>query len=86
MWTGKKSLYLTEAGHDFWYVWKKNYWLPVLFLILFLILIPFSTAGLPGDSMFNLEYTHDQVKYRFFMRAFGSRLWPGRWLWAWSAV
>ena len=47
-------------------VWKKNYWLPVLFLILFLILIPFSTAGLPGDSMFNLEYTHDQVKYRFF--------------------
>ena len=66
MWTGKKSLYLTEVGHDFWYVWKKNYWLPVLFLILFLILIPFSTAGLPGDSMFNLEYTHDQVKYRFF--------------------
>ena len=58
-------MHLTEAGHDFIYVIKKNYWLLILFLILFLVLIPFSTAGLPGDSMFNLEYTHDQVKYRF---------------------
>lgn len=65
MWTGKRSLHLTEAGHDFVYVIRKNYWLLILFLILFLVLIPFSTAGLPGDSMFNLEYTHDQVKYRF---------------------
>ncbi len=33
-------------------------------VILFLILAPFSTAGLQGDSIFNIEVTHDQMKFR----------------------
>ena len=66
MWTGKKCSELTEIRHDFLYVIKNNYWMQILFFILFMVLIPFSTVGLPGDSMFSVEYTHDQVKYRFF--------------------
>ncbi len=30
----------------------------------FLIAIPFLAAGLPGDSIFNIEVTHDQLMYR----------------------
>lgn len=33
-------------------------------LAFFIIAIPFFTAGLPGDSIFNIEVTHDQLKYR----------------------
>lgn len=33
-------------------------------LAFFIIAIPFFTAGLPGDSIFNVEVTHDQLKYR----------------------
>lgn len=51
--------------HDFTYVLSKYYWIFIVTLALFLVLIPFSTAGLPGDSIFNIEVTHEQMKFRF---------------------
>lgn len=33
-------------------------------LAFYMIIIPFATAGLPGDSIFNIEVTHQQLKYR----------------------
>ncbi|MCU6761528.1 Uncharacterised protein [uncultured Roseburia sp.] len=51
--------------HDFTYVLSKYYWLFIVTIALFLLLIPFSTAGLPGDSIFNIEVTHEQMKFRF---------------------
>ena len=50
--------------HDFLYVLRKNYWIFLLTLALFMVLVPFFTAGLPGDSIFNIEVTHDQMKFR----------------------
>lgn len=50
--------------HDFLLVLSKNGWIFLVGLVLFLLLIPFSTAGLPGSSIFNIEVTHDQMKFR----------------------
>ncbi len=63
---GKKSLGKgnTAVIHDFSYVVKHHIWIFLLGLLAFLILIPFYTAGLPGDSIFNIEVTHDQLKFR----------------------
>ena len=33
-------------------------------LCIFLFLIPFGTAGIPGDSIFDISVTHEQMKYR----------------------
>ncbi len=68
--TGKK--YLDNRGsksvlpgfHDFKYILSKNYWVFFITIAFFVIVIPFSTAGLPGDSIFNVEVTHDQLKFR----------------------
>ena len=50
--------------HDFLFVLSENCWIFLIGLAAFLLLIPFSTAGLPGDSIFNIEVTHDQMKFR----------------------
>lgn len=50
--------------HDFLFILSQNGWIFLIGLIVFLLLIPFSTAGLPGDSIFNIEVTHDQMKFR----------------------
>ncbi len=50
--------------HDFGYVLKKNYWIFLIAVAFFLITIPFLTAGLSGDSIFNIEVTHEQLKFR----------------------
>lgn len=60
----------TIRRHAWREVWKRNLLLPVLGLAVFLILFPVSTAGMPSSSIFNVEYTHDQLKYRFFDAAF----------------
>lgn len=52
--------------HDFGFVLKKNGWICGVGMLVFLLLIPFSTAGLPGSSIFNVEVTHDQMKFRLF--------------------
>ena len=46
------------------YVLQKNYWIFLIAFAFYLIMIPFFTAGLPGDSIFNIEVTHDQLKFR----------------------
>ncbi|MGC4017843.1 MAG: hypothetical protein QM793_00420 [Muricomes sp.] len=56
--------------HDVWHVLSSQYWLFVILLGLFLILIPFSTAGLPGQSIFNVEVTHAQIRFRFIHEIF----------------
>ncbi len=50
--------------HDLKYVIQRSWWVFLITVILFLILVPFSTAGLQGDSIFNIEVTHDQLKFR----------------------
>lgn len=50
--------------HDIKYVLSKSGWVFIVGLAAFLVLIPFLTAGLPGDSIYNIEVTHDQLKFR----------------------
>jgi ABC-2 type transport system permease protein len=56
--------------HDIWHVLSSKYWLFVILLGTFFILIPFSTAGLPGQSIFNIEVTHAQMRFRFIHQDF----------------
>ncbi|ADU26540.1 hypothetical protein [Ethanoligenens harbinense] len=51
--------------------WTRNLLLPIIGLVVFIILFPVSTAGMPSSSIFNVDYTHDQLKYRFFDASFG---------------
>ena len=39
-------------------------------LAAFTVMIPFSTAGLPGQSIFNMEITHGQMRFRFIHEDF----------------
>ena len=55
-----------SAKHDFAYVFRKNIWTFALLIIVLMILIPFSTAGLNGSSIFNISVTHMQLKFRLF--------------------
>ena len=50
--------------HDTAFVLGRNGWILLAGTVIFLILIPFFTAGLPGDSIYNVEVTHDQLKFR----------------------
>jgi ABC-2 type transport system permease protein len=60
-----RSTWGTEA-HDFY--WALRRVLPLLLLgtCVFAVLVPVSTAGIPDISIFNLSFTHDQLKFRFF--------------------
>jgi ABC-2 type transport system permease protein len=59
---GRASLTLHDFGVAFRMV------LPVLeaALAVFAVLMPISTAAIPDISVFNLDYTHDQLKWRFW--------------------
>ncbi|MCD7982485.1 MAG: hypothetical protein LUF32_09320 [Clostridiales bacterium] len=60
-----KSAYKARpALHDLGYVVGRNYWLFLITVAYFLVTIPFLTAGLSGDSIFNIDVTHDQLKFR----------------------
>lgn len=57
-----RSILLHDCG-----VVLKECLIPAVFgLIVFGILLPGSAAALPDTSIFNLEYTHDQLKFSFF--------------------
>ena len=56
--------------HDLKMTLQKHGGLLFLALLLFLVLIPFSTAGIPGDSIFEITTTHEQLKYRFIKDSF----------------
>ncbi|MCD7923015.1 MAG: hypothetical protein LUG27_11410 [Clostridiales bacterium] len=60
----RRSHTVKPGLHDLAYVFSKNYWILLITAAYFLITIPFLTAGLPGDSIFNIEVTHDQLKFR----------------------
>ncbi len=67
---GKQSSKPSILWHDFWQVAQRNYGLLLLGLLVFSVLIPFSTAGMPGSSIFNVAYTHQQMKFRFLAADF----------------
>ena len=54
-------------GHDFAVVFKQL--VPVLLVALaaLLVAMPVSTAAIPDTSVFNVDYTHDQLKFRFWL-------------------
>ncbi len=56
----------TAARHAFVQAFRQNFLITVFGLAVFCILIPISTAGLPEYSIFNIDHTHDQMKFRFF--------------------
>lgn len=67
---GKRYSKWKIIRHDIWQVISSQYWLFLLMLAAFSVMIPFSTAGLPGQSVFNLEVTHGQMKFRFIHEEF----------------
>ena len=51
--------------HDFLLVMKQSRGLLLLGLIVFTVLFPVSTCAVPDTSIFNVDYTHQQLKFRF---------------------
>ncbi|ATW25586.1 hypothetical protein [Candidatus Formimonas warabiya] len=60
--------------HDVMQVFLQNYGLLIAGLLVFCVLIPVSTAGFPGSSIFNVVHTHQQMKFRFFPGDFAPAL------------
>lgn len=54
------------AGHDFGVALQIVLPVVIAALVVFIILMPVSTAAIPDTSVFNLDYTHDQLKWRFW--------------------
>lgn len=52
--------------HDFRNVMKDNVGLMILGMIIFLGMIPVSTVVIHETSIFNVDYTHQQLKFRFY--------------------
>ena len=60
-----RSTLSSEAGHDFAVVIKKLSMITFLALAVMAVLIPLSTSAVSEFSIFNVEYTHQQLKFRF---------------------
>ena len=60
-----RSTLSSEAGHDLAIVIKKLSMLTLLALAVMTVLIPLSTSAVSEFSIFNVEYTHQQLKFRF---------------------
>ncbi len=60
-----RSTLSSEAGHDFAVVIKKLSMITLLVLAVMAVLIPLSTSAVSEFSIFNVEYTHQQLKFRF---------------------
>ncbi|MDR1028636.1 MAG: hypothetical protein LBL63_04375, partial [Clostridiales Family XIII bacterium] len=56
--------------HDLLRALRENIALAVCGCFVLLILIPFSTAAIPGDSVFDVSVTHEQMKFRFIADGF----------------
>ena len=63
--TGRRSSKYNIFRHDFCQVLRKHIGILISGVIIFLVLIPFSTAGMSGDSIFEIATTHEQMKFRF---------------------
>jgi ABC-2 type transport system permease protein len=68
----KYAKYASDAiiRHDAKRCLRGGFGLAIISLCILLFLIPFSTAGIPGDSIFDIGVTHMQMKYRFAGAAF----------------
>ena len=55
------------ARHDFAVTLKQLFPLFIVALAVFSVAMPISTAAIPDASIFNVDYTHDQMKFRFWM-------------------
>lgn len=53
-------------GHAFWQAFMQSSVAAVLGLLALLLLVPVSTAAVPGFSIYNIEHTHNQMKYRLY--------------------
>ena len=51
--------------HDFRLVLKQNAVMFLLGFVIFCVLFPVSTCAVPDTSVFNVDYTHQQLKFRF---------------------
>lgn len=69
--SAKKTVSPEKTGvvpirHDFTVALRQVLPVLVVAFVVFCVLIPVSTAAVPETSIFNLDYTHDQLKFRFF--------------------
>ena len=53
--------------HDFAVVLRQLMSFALVALAAFLVAMPVSTAAIPDASIFNLDYVHDQMKFRFWL-------------------
>ncbi|MGI6736948.1 MAG: hypothetical protein ACOX41_06515 [Anaerovoracaceae bacterium] len=60
----------TLFRHDLRQVLRRHLGLLIVGAAAFLILIPFATACLPGDSIFQVETTHAQLRFRLISERF----------------
>ena len=56
--------------HDFRQAMRGHLGLSLGALAVMLVLGPFGTVGIPGDSIFEVAVTHDQMMYRFVRAPF----------------
>lgn len=63
VWGGMGAL----VRHDFAVVFRQLVPLMLVALAAYLVAMPVSTATIPDASIFNLDYTHDQMKFRFWL-------------------
>lgn len=68
--TGQKYSKNKILFHDFSNVFKNSFWIFIVLLGMYLVLIPFSTAGIPGQTIFDIEVTHSQLRFRFINDSF----------------
>lgn len=55
--------------HDFWIVCRQVAPIALVALAVFTAAIPVSTSVIPDISIFNVDFTHDQLKFRFWAEA-----------------
>jgi|GEM_PF-2281104 len=73
--TGKTSSGYRIFRHDFVCTLRRSLGLVIAGMCIFLVLIPFATAGIPDNSIFNIDTTHDQMMFRFINQSFVKPVW-----------
>lgn len=54
------------ARHDFFVAFRQLVPFALVAMAAFLVAMPVATAAIPDTSIFNLDYVHDQMKFRFW--------------------
>jgi ABC-2 type transport system permease protein len=58
------------AAHDLQLCLREGLPVALIGFFVLLVLVPFGTAAVPGDSIFEVEVTHEQMKYRLIADGF----------------